>query len=49
MSPYSASYSATTAGHKYHYYDAVRGVLRWGCTSSRIQLTHSLQAPGFNP
>jgi hypothetical protein len=23
--------------------------LRWGCTSSRIQLTSSLTAPGFNP
>jgi hypothetical protein len=24
-------------------------VLRWGCTSSRIQFTQSLNAPGFNP
>jgi hypothetical protein len=22
---------------------------RWGCTSSRIQFTHSLKPPGFNP
>ena len=22
---------------------------RWGCTSSRIQLTHSSKAPGFQP
>jgi hypothetical protein len=21
----------------------------WGCTSSRIQLTHSLKPPGYNP